>query len=175
MLPEAGYVTVTLPEQMPAVIFVVAALTVMVAGDVLETEFVVDVAESQLAGQFAAMAEDVDNEKLIGCPLAVSWTNCAVGCAWLVCALNTSSGGPAVKVVVLPTVKLTVMGSEYRFASPPVGLTVIVPVRVPTGCPAGFTLTLRVAGVVTVADDALSHTESEVNVKLVLPAPSVVI
>jgi hypothetical protein len=154
---------------------VVAALTVTVAGAVLETVLVCDVAESQLAGQFAATEEDVDSAKLIGCPLAVSWTNCAVGGDRLVCALKTSRGGPAVKVLVLPIVSVTVIGSEYRFASPPVGLTVIVPVIAPTGSPAGFTLMLRVAGVVTVADDALSHTESDVNVKLVLPVPNVVI
>ena len=110
--PLAGYVTVIEPEHVPGVMVAVAAFTVIVAGAELETEFEGVVAVSQPAGQLAAEVIEVANAKVIGWPFAVSCTNCAVGAGRVVSALNTIRGGPALRVVVLPTVRFTVIGSE---------------------------------------------------------------
>jgi|SRR5580704_18794700 hypothetical protein len=114
------------PGQIPAPIFAVRAFTVRVTGAEAETEFVGAVALNQLAGQFALTVLEAAIEKDTGCPVAESSSSCEVEVR-PACALKTSSGGPAVKVVVLPIVKLTVMTSVYRFESLPVGWTVMWP------------------------------------------------
>src|SRR5580658_8086470 len=117
---------VTVPGQTPAPIPAVIAFTVRVTEVEAERELVGALALNQLAGQLELTVLDGAIEKLVGWPMAVSSTSCAVE-VWPVSALKTSSGGPAVNVVVLPIMKLTVMASEYRFASELVGRTVMWP------------------------------------------------
>src|SRR5579871_1774890 len=117
-----------LPEHTPAVIPLLLTLTVSVAGAVAATTLVAAVALSQFGGQFIVCMLLAAKEKVVGSPVAVSWISCEMGEACPTWVLKTSSGGPAVSVVVLVTARFTMIGTEYKFASGPVGRSVIVPV-----------------------------------------------